>query len=144
ALALSPNLASGYWRRAQTLIFSGRPQQGLRDLQMSLRLEPRGLHLVHRLTQVAAGYYFSRAYESTVDVANQAIRSFPDFPPPHRWLVMALGQLGHIEEAREALERAIAIAPVLFDLLARGHPPWYRPEDHAHTLEGLRKAGWQG
>jgi hypothetical protein len=22
--------------------------------------------------------------------------------------------------------------------------PWMRPEDHAHMLEGLRKAGWQG
>jgi adenylate cyclase len=42
ALALSPNLALGYWRRATALIFSGRPQEGLADLQTSLRLDPRG------------------------------------------------------------------------------------------------------
>jgi hypothetical protein len=23
-------------------------------------------------------------------------------------------------------------------------PPWMRPEDHAHMLEGLRKASWEG
>jgi len=22
--------------------------------------------------------------------------------------------------------------------------PWHRPEDHAHMIEGLRKAGWDG
>jgi adenylate cyclase len=22
--------------------------------------------------------------------------------------------------------------------------PWFRPEDHAHLVEGLRKAGWEG
>jgi adenylate cyclase len=22
--------------------------------------------------------------------------------------------------------------------------PWFRPEDHAHLIEGLRKAGWEG
>jgi adenylate cyclase len=21
--------------------------------------------------------------------------------------------------------------------------PWFRPEDHAHLVEGLRKAGWE-
>jgi len=25
-----------------------------------------------------------------------------------------------------------------------GRVPWMRLEDHAHMLEGLRKAGWQG
>jgi hypothetical protein len=26
----------------------------------------------------------------------------------------------------------------------RERPPWMRPEDHTHMLEGLRKAGWGG
>ena len=26
----------------------------------------------------------------------------------------------------------------------RQRPPWMRPEDHAHMLEGLRKASWGG
>jgi hypothetical protein len=29
-------------------------------------------------------------------------------------------------------------------LHVRNRVPWMRPEDHAHMLEGLRKAGWQG
>jgi adenylate cyclase len=144
ALALSPNLASGYWRRGQALIFSGRPLDGVGDLKTSLRLEPRGVNLAQRLTQMAEGYYFSRAYDEAFEAAKHVIRSFPDFPPPYRTLAGVLGQLGRIEEAKEALKKALALAPAYFEMYVRQCPPWQRPEDHAHLLEGLRKAGWQG
>jgi adenylate cyclase len=143
ALALSPNLALGYWRRATALIFSGRPQEGLADLRMSLRLEPRGANLAPRLTQVAIGYYFSRAYEEAVAAAKQVIRSFPDFPPPYPYLAAAVGQLGYAEEAKRALDEAIAIAPDWFDMYVRNRAPWWRSEDHVHMVDGLRKAGWR-
>jgi adenylate cyclase len=142
ALALSPNLASGYWRRGAALLFSGRSREGLGDLQASLRLDPRGPNLAHRLTYVAIGYYYSRAYEDAAEAAKDAIQAFPEFPLPYRWLAAALGELGRSEEAKEALKGAIAIAPASFDLFVRARPPWFRPEDHAHMLEGLRKAGW--
>jgi adenylate cyclase len=96
-----------------------------------------------RLNQIALGLYFSRQYETAIDAANRAISSYPDFPNTYRWLAAALGQLGRIEEAKEALINAIAIAPEAFDMYVRGRVPWVRPQDHAHMLEGLRKAGWR-
>jgi hypothetical protein len=30
-----------------------------------------------------------------------------------------------------------------FKRYTRQRPPWYRPEDYEHMLDGLRKAGWQ-
>jgi adenylate cyclase len=141
ALALSPNLASAYFERGTALIYSGRPQEGLRDLHTSLGLEPRGSNLAQSLHHVAIGWYFSRAYGNAVEAAEHLIRSFPDYAPSHRWLAAALGQLGHTEAATAALDKAIAIAPGLF---VRERAPWHRPEDYAHLLEGLRKAGWEG
>ena len=141
AVALSPNLASGYFQRGTTLIYSGRPQEGLRDLQMSLKLEPRGPNLAISLHHVAVGQYFSRAYEKAVEAAEASVRSFPEYPSPYRWLAAAFGQLGCAEAAGEALGKAKAIAPPPF---LRQRTPWYRPEDYAHFLEGLRKAGWEG
>ena len=38
----------------------------------------------------------------------------------------------------------VAIAPASFDGFVRRRVPWHRPEDYAHMLEGLRKAGWAG
>jgi adenylate cyclase len=96
--------------------------------------------LLHKTT----GLYFSCDYEAAAEAAEVAIRAYPDYPSPYRWLVAALGQVGRIEEAREALEKAIAIAPASFDMNVRQRAPWMRLEDHAHMLEGLRKAGREG
>ena len=137
-------MAAGYWQRGNTLIFAGQPEKGLTDLRTSLRLDPRGSNLVLRLFHFAIGCYFSRAYEDTVAAANNAIRAFPEWPQSYRFRAAALGQLGRTEEAKVALEKAIAVAPAAFDMYVRGRPPWYRLEDHAHLLEGLRKAGWEG
>jgi adenylate cyclase len=93
---------------------------------------------------MALGLYFIRDYAATVEVAKRAIRYYLDFPNPYRWLAAALGQLGRIEEAKEALEKAIAILPASFERNVRTRVPWMRPEDHAHMPEGLRKAGWRG
>jgi adenylate cyclase len=143
ALAISPNLAVAHYMLGTTLTLSGRQEEGIAALRTCIRLDPRAPALGSILNQVAWGLYYSRDYEAAVDAAKHVIRSFPDFPPPYRCLAAALGQLGRIAEAKEALEKAIAIAPAAFDMYIR-RVPWVRPEDHAHMLEGLRKAGWEG
>jgi adenylate cyclase len=70
------------------------------------------------------------------------LRSYPGHPWVNIWLAAALGQLDRPDEAREALKNAMALKT--FDLSARRRPPYTRPEDHEHKLEGLRKAGWEG
>jgi adenylate cyclase len=42
------------------------------------------------------------------------------------------------------LQKAIAISSEGFERYVRQRPPWFRPEQHEHLREGLRKAGWQG
>ena len=90
---------------------------------------------------VAVGLYFCREYEAAAEAANRAIRLVPHYPNTYRWLAAALGQLGRTAEAGEALQKAIAAAPAVFDMYIRQRPPWFRPEDYAHMLEGLHKAG---
>jgi adenylate cyclase len=70
-----------------------------------------------------------RVRNEPYDAANRAIRSSPNYPNPYRWLAAALGQLGRIDEAGQALEKAIAIAPAAFDLYVRERAPRRRPED---------------
>ena len=144
ALATTPNLASAHGRRGAALIQSGRPQEGLIALHTCIRLDPRDPLLVLRLNQVAMAHYYSGEYEAAVEAAERAIRAYPDFPNVIRVLAAALGQLGRIEEAKDALEKAVAVAPGALDTYVRNRAPWRRPEDHAHMLEGLRKAGWEG
>jgi adenylate cyclase len=144
ALAISPNLASAHGILGGTLIFSGHPRQGLVSLERGIRLDPRDPRSGVSVNQVVLALYFCREYDAAIEAAKRVISSYPDHPLVYRWLAAALGQVGRIDEAREALAKAIAIAPASFDLYVRQRVPWHRPEDHAHTVEGLRKAGWQG
>jgi len=91
---------------------------------------------------ISQAHYFTRDYAAALDAAEQAVRTSPDYPTSYRWVAAALGQLGRTEEAKDALAKAIA-APA-FDLHVRRRMPWIQPHDHAHVLEGLRKAGWEG
>jgi adenylate cyclase len=140
ALTISPNLAGAHAARGSCLISAGRPREGIAALERSIRLDPRRSAI--RLNQIALALYCSGEYEAAVDAANHAIRSYPNYPNPYRWLAAALGQLGRIEEAKQSLEKAIEIAPASFDMYVRARAPWRPLEDHAHMLEGLRKAGW--
>jgi adenylate cyclase len=144
ALAMSPNLPFAHAVLGAALIFSGQLKDGLAAPHMSLRLDPQRPMLPSRLVLMAFGLYLSGEYEAAVAVAKRVVRSNPDCPLAYRWLAAALGQLGRTAEAREALEKAIAIAPASFDMYVRRRVPWHRPEAHAHMLEGLRKAGWKG
>ena len=143
ALATAPNLALAHHQVGATLIHSGRPKEGLAAHETGVRLDPRTRHLASLVNQLAMGSYLCRDDEAAIAAAKRAIREHPEFPNTYRWLAAALGQVGRIEEAKEALEKAIAVAPAAFEMYVRQRVPWHRPEDYAHMLKGLRKAGWR-
>lgn len=142
ALVLCPNLAAAHGALGVVLAYAGVPKTALSGLETCIRLDPRTPFLVNRLNQVALAHYFCRDYQAAIRAAEGAIGAFPDFPSPYRWLAAALGQLDRIEDAGRALVRAIEISPAEIDFQVRNRPPWFRPQDHAHMVEGLKKAGW--
>jgi adenylate cyclase len=144
ALTITPNLASAHAVLGAALIFSGRAKEGLAALQTGMRLDPRDPYRAVRLNQIVVGLYFTSEYEAVIEAAKRMIQSDPEYPPPYRWLAAALGQLDRAEEARDALEKAVAASPASFEMYVCNRVPWMRPDDHAHMVEGLRKAGWTG
>ena len=74
ALMMSPNLALAHWRKGATLIFSGRPKEGLVSLETCIRLDPRDPFMSERLLHTACGLYFAREYEGVIDAAKRLIR----------------------------------------------------------------------
>jgi adenylate cyclase len=139
ALARNPNLARGHAVLGMALVYSGRAKEGLAALNTCIRLDPRDTGIAARFHHVTVALYFLRDYEAAIETAKSIIRSYPDFRPIYRWLAAALGQLGLVDEAKEALAKAVAIAPALLDQRAR---QLMRQEDRSHLLEGLRRAGW--
>lgn len=144
ALAITPHLASAHGALGAALTYGGQPREGLAALQTCIRLDPRGRALMNRLGQIAIAHYFCQEYTAAAEAATRAIRAFPDRSNYYRWLAAALGQLGRSDEAKSALEKAIALSPASFEMAVGDRQPWLRPEDHAHMMDGLRKAGWEG
>jgi adenylate cyclase len=145
AIALNPNDPQGHMIKGRILVFSGQHAEARASLATALRLDPRGPTasgvMMHRLI----GSYFERDYVASEAMARRTIRTYPQLPRPHPWLAATLGQLGRADEARAALDTAIAASPSYFGFITRSRPPYYhRVEDHEHLLDGLRKAGWQG
>jgi adenylate cyclase len=144
AIAIDANYAGAYLVKGAALAYSNRSSEARGAVLTALRLSPRDpLGAIMRLVLTVV-HYFSGDYADALAIARSTVRDYPDYPLPYRYLAASLGQLGRIDEARIALEQAMTISPVAFDLHVRPRPPWFRREDHEHMLEGLRKAGWQG
>ncbi len=144
ALANNPNSPQANGVKAALLVYGGRPREGRDAILGTLRLSPHDLRDAHLRGQIATSHYFERDYVAAREAAKHAITRHPEHPAAYRWLAASLGQLGHAKDASDALQTAIKISLQTFELQVRSRPPWFRPEDHEHMLEGLRKAGWQG
>jgi adenylate cyclase len=144
ALSINPNCARAHHAKGWLQIFTGQPAEGRRAILYGIRLDPRMASYPFVRNQIALSYYFENDYETTVAEAAGLIADHPKHPLAYRWLAAALGQLGRSDEARAALDKAIATAPDTFRLYVEQRVPWMRPADYDHMLDGLRKAGWQG
>jgi adenylate cyclase len=144
ALNTNPNSARAHGIKGTYLIFDGQPLEARDAFSTALRLNPRDPINANLGPFIAISYYFERDYARAVKAAKRAIAQQPEYPLTYRWLAAALGQLNRGDEAGDALRKAIEISPNSFEFYTRNLPPWMRPEDYAHMLEGLRNAGWQG
>ena len=66
-------------------------------------------------------YYFERDYSAAEATARRLIRKYPECSRPRVTLAASLGQLGRVDEARAALEAAIATSlPILTFMTSKG------------------------
>ena len=144
AVGLNPNDPFAQMTKGRVLVFSGQAAAAQEPLTSAFRLDPSGPTAPAALHHLGLGHYFAQDYVSAEATTRRAIRTFPDFPRTRPVLAAALGQLGRSDEARIALDAAIAASPSYFQTVTGSRMPYYRPEDHNHLLDGLRKAGWQG
>jgi adenylate cyclase len=142
ALRLNPNSAMAHLNKGAVLVFD-RPAEGRDAVMMALRLDPRSPRNLVMMEFIAISYYAEYDYANAAEWFKRTIARYPNDPRAYRWLAAALGQLGHTNEARSALHDAVKISPSSFAHYVRQRPPWIPETNHAHMLDGLRKAGWQ-
>jgi adenylate cyclase len=144
ALEINPNSPWANCVAGAHLVFGGQPQQGREALLTALRLSPCDAMNPAIYGLLTASYYFEHEYQRAIEAGRRAVSLFPNHATVYRYLAASLGQVGLGQEGCAILEKGNEISGRYFDLTVRARPPWYRPEDYTHLLEGLRLTGWQG
>ena len=151
ALALDP--ASDYaianlgWDYAEL----GQFEKALGYVDKAIRLSPHDPYLFGWHEFKSWLYFGLKQYDQAIDLARQSIAISPNFTLAHADLVEALVFAGHEAEAREALQRYLALPPAGLRTIAAWEA--YKAQiTNPHTdprlldmwdrkIEGLRKAG---
>ncbi len=137
ALALNPNDAETVAEIGHYYACMGQFERGIELTRQAVALNP--LHPGWYYFSFAHYHYDKREYAQVVIDMEKA--DMPNFYWTHLMRAAALGQLGETKRAAEALARMRELKP---NFSARDEiEKWNRaPDDAAHLLEGLEKAGW--
>ncbi len=144
ALALNPNEASAHGTRGATLVFAGRPLEGLEALARFMRLSPRDPRLRIRRAHAALGHFFADQPAEAEAAARAIMAEWPDYSFGPRLLTIILAEAGRLDEAAHSLQQAQALEAAPFDDYSHARMPWYRRQDHRRVVAALRRAGWTG
>ena len=145
AIELNPSSAWAYSALWTVHLYRGEPEQGIRAVETAIRLSPNDMGMHIWLVALALLHYGARNYVKAGEVARLAVQRAPQYPLGWRILANALGQLGELDEARDALARYLTLSPGFTNEQAARASTGFRDEAvFQHYLEGLRKAGWKG
>jgi adenylate cyclase len=152
ALALDPADVGAVQGLAWDYLFLGQFEKGLETFEKAIRLSPRDPTLHFMYTGKSWAYFGLKQYDQAIEWARRAISVNTDFQHPHAHLIAALALSGHETEAREALQRYLALpsSERLRTIAAwKEHDAQFTNsnsdprllESYERENEGLRKAG---
>jgi len=137
ALTLNPQDASVKAYLGLLIAASGEWERGCEMVEEAMRLN----------ANCPGFFYFARgcnAYRQGkyAEVLEAVARiNMPNYYQPHAMRAAAFGQLGNREEAREALQKLLALRPDFGAAARQEYAKWYAPDLVEQLLDGLRKAG---
>jgi len=139
AIALAPSNAENLATASGTMTKSGKPEQGLKLIKRAMRVCP--LYRPGFLRALAQAYRFSGNPEAAVDTFRESLKRESSYLAPHVNLTSVLGELGRIDEAKQAAREILRLTPD-FSIGEYMQGLSYRnQEDLLRVEEGLRKAG---
>jgi adenylate cyclase len=128
----------------------GQYEKALELFDKAIRLSPRDPELEYMCEGKSSAYFGLKQYDQAIDRAHRAIAVGPGAPGPHANLAAALALTGHEAEAREALQRYLALpssaqlrtiaALKAYNARSKQSDPRVL-ESQERSYEGLRKAG---
>lgn len=143
AVRCNPNSAAAYGACGGARLWGGFPRDAVEPLQTAMRLSPFDPLTPLWRHFIAWAHYLSEDYQAAIVTATQVCEAFPDFRLPYCTLIAALGQVGNVNAAHAVMDDALARFGEAFRALMRlpvDELLEFRPDDHAHLIDGFAKA----
>jgi adenylate cyclase len=150
SLALDPNMAEAYGALGHVYVDIGQYEKAIEFFDQAIRFSPQNQQLASWYTGKGHACFGLKQYDQAIEWARRSIASNPNFGPPHSILAAALALTGHEAEARDVLQRSIALRKFksIAAVKTLAPPPSADPRVRAASdrflsrfIEGVRKAG---
>jgi adenylate cyclase len=147
ALAQNPNSADALAVSGTLHAFCGDTETAFRHLEATDRLNPLGLFNLTKTFGLVLACFVDGNYAGVLDWTGQSLSKYPTNIIALRYRIAALGLLGRLVEARQTVDRLLAVSPGLTISRCRRHVevemknPYKRPGVAEAYYEGLRLAG---
>ena len=138
-IGFNPNFADGHNMLGVLLHYVGRSEEALKCFERAVALEPYfpDVWLQFR----AQALYQPGRYPEAVGLLKRRILRNPDTDASRALLAASYGQMGMIEEAREAWRDLLRVNPAYSVEQRRKVMPYKNPDAFERFVKGLHKAG---
>ena len=141
ALSLDPNNAWAWMRLGYGLVYTAKPEEGLKAFEQSARLSPLdpfafNVHVGMGLANFSAG-----RPDAAIEFALQALSERPGLTWPYRDLTAYYASADRMPEAYDALEKFVYLRPTMTAASVRDGLRFMEPGLLDRYIAGLRKAG---
>jgi adenylate cyclase len=139
AVALDVNDADSYVSLGNTLVFAGRPGEGIQLIEKAMHLNPR--YPPRYLNLLGLAYRKAGRCEEALVPLKKALTLSPNFGPVRYNAAVCYAELGRLEEAQVEAAAILRINPTASLENVRRTMPYKDPADIERDLAALRKAG---
>jgi TolB-like protein/tetratricopeptide (TPR) repeat protein len=141
AISLNPNYVLAHFGRAHALWHAGRPAEAIASHDVALRLGPLDPTVWSVQASKAIALLMLGRLEEAIELSRRCQRHALAAIFAHLAEISALGLLGRLDEAKEAIARARAKKPDVSVSYVDHTLPITVPNSRNVFLDGLRKAG---
>jgi TolB-like protein len=142
AIDLNPSDSEAYRWLGQTQSWSGYAAEALPNIELSLKISPRGPLIGPIMSRKAECYLFMEQFEEALIWSKRAVQEPSLLDLGHVAYISILGHLGRTEEAEQAIKTLFGKTPDL-SLVTLAASPMFKDENNKKILyEGLKNAGF--
>lgn len=141
ALSLSPNLFMVRFAAGMINTFVGEGDAAIGHFAHAMRLSPLDPGMSALIVGTGMAHLISGRYDEALAAAQRTVKESPNFASGHRLMLVALGYLGRLEEAKLAARRMLELTPGITVSRTNSVSPFKDPELRKRGAEIYRAAG---